>query len=101
MRVDTDTGLLHLANLKAICKELDMELAIEFPFKPDSTDAQFEKMADEVQKTGAQMMFNHGGIGRYEKSFERHVPRVWKLLFTALTPARRRWLKRWASCRTA
>lgn len=67
LRVDTDTGLLHLANVKAICKELGMELVAEFPFKPDTTDAQFEKMADELQKTGAQMMFNHGGIGPYEK----------------------------------
>ena len=67
LRVDTDTGLLHLANVKAICKELGMELVVEFPFKPDTTDAQFAAMADELQKTGAQMMFNHGGIGPYEK----------------------------------
>lgn len=67
LRVDNDTGLLHLANVKAICKELGMELAVEFPFKPDTTDAQFAAMADELQKTGAQMMFNHGGIGPYEK----------------------------------
>ena len=67
LRVDTDTGLLHLGNVKAICKELGMELVAEFPFKPDTTDAQFANMADELQKTGAQMMFNHGGIGPYEK----------------------------------
>ena len=67
LRVDTDTGLLHLVNVKAICKELGMELVAEFPFKPDTTDAQFASMADELQKTGAQMMFNHGGIGPYEK----------------------------------
>ena len=67
LRVDTDTGLLHLANVKAICKELGVELVVEFPFKPDTSDAQFAAMADELQKTGAQMMFNHGGIGPYEK----------------------------------
>jgi branched-chain amino acid transport system substrate-binding protein len=67
LRADTDTGLLHLANVKAICKELGMELVAEFPFKSDTTDAQFEKMADDLQKTGAQVMFNHGGIGPYEK----------------------------------
>ena len=67
LRVDSDTGLLHLANVKAIIKELGMELVAEFPFKPDTTDAQFANMADELQKTGAQMMFNHGGIGSYEK----------------------------------
>ena len=67
LRVDTDTGLLHLVNVKAICKELGMELVAEFPFKPDTTDGQFAAMADELQKTGAQMMFNHGGIGPYEK----------------------------------
>ena len=67
LRVDTDTGLLHLGNVKAICKELGMELVADMPFKPDTTDAQFANMADELQKTGAQMMFNHGGIGPYEK----------------------------------
>ena len=67
LRVDTDTGLLHLGNVKAICKELGMELVADMPFKPDTTDAQFATMADELQKTGAQMMFNHGGIGPYEK----------------------------------
>ena len=67
LRVDTDTGVLHLNNVKAICKELGMDLVADLPFKSDTTDAQFEKMADELQKTGAQMMFNHGGIGPYEK----------------------------------
>lgn len=67
LRADSDTGVLHLNNVKAICKELGMELVAEFPFKSDTTDAQFEKMADELQKTGAQMMLNHGSIGPYEK----------------------------------
>ena len=67
LRVDTDTGLLHLANVRAISKELGVELVADLPFKPDTTDAQFANMADELQKTGAQMMFNHGGIGPYEK----------------------------------
>ena len=67
LRVDSETGLLHLANVKAISKELGVELVADFPFKPDTTDAQFQEIADELQKTGAQMMFNHGGIGPYEK----------------------------------
>ena len=67
LRVDSETGLLHLANVKAISKELGVELVADFPLKPDTTDAQFQEIADELQKTGAQMMFNHGGIGPYEK----------------------------------
>lgn len=67
LRVDTDTGLTHLANVRVICKELGMELVADFPFKPDTTDAQFAKMADDLGTSGAQMMFNHGGIGPYEK----------------------------------
>ena len=67
LRVDTDTGLLHLGNVKAICKELGMELVADLPFRPDTTDAQFAKMADELQKADAQVMLNHGGIGPYEK----------------------------------
>lgn len=67
LRADTDTGLTHLANVKAICKELEMELVAEFPFKPDTTDAQFAKIADDLATSGGQMMFNHGGVGPYEK----------------------------------
>jgi branched-chain amino acid transport system substrate-binding protein len=67
LRADTDTGLLHLANVKAICAELGMDLVADFPFKSDTTDAQYEKMAGDLQTTGAQVMFNHGGIGPYEK----------------------------------
>ena len=67
LRADTETGLLHLANVRAICKELGTELVADISFKSDTTDAQFINMADELQKSGAEMMFNHGGIGPYEK----------------------------------
>ena len=67
LRADSDTGVLHLNNVKAICKELGLELVGDFPFKSDTTDPQFAAMVDELQKSGAQMMLNHGGPGVYEK----------------------------------
>lgn len=71
LRADSDTGVLHLNNVKAICKELGMELVADFPFKSDTTDAQFAAMVEQLEKTGAQMMLNHGGPGIYEKLIRR------------------------------
>ena len=67
LRADSDTGVLHLNNVKGICKELGLEMVADFPFKSDTTDAQFADMVEQLQKSGAQMMLNHGGPGVYEK----------------------------------
>jgi branched-chain amino acid transport system substrate-binding protein len=67
LRADTETGEQHLANVKLLCKELGMEMVADLPFKPDTTDAQFTQMVEKFDKAGAQMIFNHGGAGVYEK----------------------------------
>jgi branched-chain amino acid transport system substrate-binding protein len=66
LRADSETGLLHLANVKLICDELGMKLVLDMPFKSDIKEAQFEAYAKQMDKVGAQMVFNHGGIGVYE-----------------------------------
>lgn len=53
--------------MKLICQQLGMELVADLPFKSDVTDAQFDSMVAQLDKTGAQMVFNHGGIATYEK----------------------------------
>lgn len=67
LRSDSETGEQHLANVKLICQELGMELVADLPFKSDITDAQLGQMSEKLQQSGAQMVFNHGGIGVYEK----------------------------------
>lgn len=67
LRADSEVGGQHLANVKLICQELGMTLVADLPFKSDIADAQIDKMAAQLQQTGAQMVFNHGGTGVYEK----------------------------------
>jgi branched-chain amino acid transport system substrate-binding protein len=66
LRSDSETGLQHLANVKLICDELTMKLVLDMPFKSDIKEAQLEAYAQQMDKLGAQMVFNHGGIGVYE-----------------------------------
>jgi ABC-type branched-subunit amino acid transport system substrate-binding protein len=65
-RSDSETGQLHLANVKTICEELGLKLVLDMPFKSDTTEQQIAAYAQQIEKTGAQMVFNHGGIGAYE-----------------------------------
>ena len=67
LRSDSETGEQHLANVKLICQQLGMELVADLPFKSDIADAQLDKMVAQLAQTDAQMVFNHGGIGIYEK----------------------------------
>lgn len=66
IRADSEGGLQHLANVKLICDELGMKLVLDMPFKSDIKEAQLDAYAQQMDKLGAQMVFNHGGIGVYE-----------------------------------
>ena len=66
LRSDSETGLQHLANVKLICEELGLKLVVDMPFKSDIKEQQLDTYAQQIQKSGAQMVFNHGGIGVYE-----------------------------------
>ncbi|MEO8120627.1 MAG: ABC transporter substrate-binding protein, partial [Rhodoferax sp.] len=67
LRSDSEVGAQHLANVKLLCQELGMELVADLPFKSDVTDVQLDQLAQQLELTGAQMVFNHGSIGIYEK----------------------------------
>lgn len=66
LRSDSETGQQHLANVKLICEELGMKLVLDMPFKSDIKETQLEAYTQQMDKLGAQMVFNHGGIGVYE-----------------------------------
>ncbi len=66
LRSDSETGQQHLTNVKIICEELGMKLVLDMPFKSDIKEAQLDAYAQQMDKLGAQMVFNHGGTGVYE-----------------------------------
>ena len=67
VRSDSETGRLHLANVQRLAKEVGMETVTDLPFPSDIGDAQLAAMAQKIAASGAQMVFNHGGTGMYEK----------------------------------
>lgn len=67
MRADSEVGLQHLANMRLLCGELGLELALDLPFKSDVTDAQIGAMASRIAAANLQGVINHGSIGPYEK----------------------------------
>ena len=71
MRSDSETGQQHLANVKLLCDELGMELVADLPFKSDISDAQIDQLVGQLEKTRAQVVFNHGSPGVYEKLIRR------------------------------
>ena len=67
VRSDSETGLQHLANVKRLCAELGMELALDLPFKSETTDAQIDDMARRIGASNAQVVLNHGSPAMYER----------------------------------
>lgn len=67
MRSDSETGQQHLANVKLLSQETGMELVADLPFKSDVSDAQIDQMVSQLEKSRAQIVFNHGSPGVYEK----------------------------------
>ncbi len=67
LRADSETGQQHLANVKLLSVESGMELVADLPFKSDVSDAQLDQMVAQLEKSRAQIVFNHGSPGVYEK----------------------------------
>ena len=67
VRSDSETGQQHLENVKLLCAQLGLTLALDLPFKSDINDAQIGLMADQIANGNVHAVFNHGGIGVYEK----------------------------------
>lgn len=70
-RSDSETGQLHLANVQRLAKAVGIEAVTDLPFKSDINDAQLAAMVQKIASSGAQMVFNHGGAGMYEKLIRR------------------------------
>lgn len=66
-RSDSETGQQHLDNVTRLTQELGLNLVADMPFKSDVTDAGIDALVTQLARSQAQMVFNHGGIGVYEK----------------------------------
>lgn len=67
VRSDSDTGQQHLANVQRLAKDIGIDSVTDLPFKSDISDAQIAAMTQQIGASGAQVVFNHGGAGMYEK----------------------------------
>lgn len=66
-RSDSETGQQHLDNVTRLAQELGLNLVADLPFKSDVDDAGIDALVAQMARSQAQMVFNHGGIGVYEK----------------------------------
>jgi branched-chain amino acid transport system substrate-binding protein len=66
-RSDSETGLLHLANVQRLAQEMGLELVADLAFKSDIDAAGIAALTSRLISSKAQVIFNHGGIGTYEQ----------------------------------
>ncbi|MDO8905713.1 ABC transporter substrate-binding protein [Hydrogenophaga sp.] len=83
-RSDSETGQQHLDNVRKLSQSLGLDLVADLPFKSDVDDAGINAMVDQLGRSGAQVVFNHGGIGVYERLIRKTRDRQIKVQFYAV-----------------
>jgi branched-chain amino acid transport system substrate-binding protein len=68
---DSEVGQAHLANVELLAKELGMQVVAAQAIKSEIDDAQLDAIARRLSATQAQLMFNHGSAGTYERLIRR------------------------------
>jgi branched-chain amino acid transport system substrate-binding protein len=68
---DSATGLEHLENVKLLAAEAGMGFGGGQPFKGDVTDAQLGAVATAFDRSGSDLVLNHGSPGVYERLIRR------------------------------
>ncbi|MCW5657262.1 MAG: ABC transporter substrate-binding protein [Burkholderiaceae bacterium] len=64
---DSEVGQAHLANVELLAKELGMQVVAAQPIKSEVDDAQLDTIVRRLSASQAQLMFNHGSAGIYER----------------------------------
>lgn len=64
---DTDTGRLHLENVRLAAAEVKAIVALAVPFKSDISDAELDAVVAQMGALDVDMVLNHGSVGVYEK----------------------------------
>lgn len=81
LRSDSATGQQHLDNVRRLAQEAGMSLVADLPFKSDVNEAGLDALVAQVASSQAQLVFNHGGIGVYEKLIRKARARGLKTSF--------------------
>lgn len=84
LRSDSETGVQHLENVRLLARELKIELVADLAFKSDATEAQLDELVNKLGASGAQMVFNHGGIGVYEKVIRKTRAKGLRVAFSGV-----------------
>lgn len=84
LRSDSEVGLQHLENVKLLCKELGMELVLDMPFKSDVSEVQLDAYVQRMVDLNPHVVFNHGGIGVYERLIRKAKVKIKRNIFCAV-----------------
>lgn len=81
LRSDSETGQQHLDNVRLLSQPLGLEVVADLAFKSDIDDAGIDALVKQLGTSRAQVVFNHGGIGIYEKLIRKAESRNLSLQF--------------------
>jgi ABC-type branched-subunit amino acid transport system substrate-binding protein len=81
LRSDSETGQQHLDNVRLLSQPLGLEVVADLAFKSDIDDAGIDALVKQLGTSRAQVVFNHGGIGVYEKLIRKAESRNLSLQF--------------------
>ena len=81
LRSDSETGQQHLDNVRLLSQPLGLEVVADLAFKSDIDDAGIDALVKQLGNSKAQVVFNHGGIGVYEKLIRKAESRNLSLQF--------------------
>jgi branched-chain amino acid transport system substrate-binding protein len=74
LHADSEVGREHLGNVEKLCASLGMGFAGGLPFQGDIGDAGLRGLAHTVAERGADLVFNHGSAGVYERFIRIAAP---------------------------
>ena len=67
LHADSGNGREHLNNVKVLAQAAGMAMVADMPFTSDIDANGIAALVTQLKASGAQVVFNHGGIGVYEK----------------------------------
>jgi len=81
LRSDSETGQQHLDNVRLLSQPLGLEVVADLTFKSDINDAGIDALVNQLGNSRAQAVFNHGGIGVYDKLIRKAASHKWGVQF--------------------
>lgn len=64
---DSEVGLAHMVNVKAIADATGMQVVASLPIKSEVDDAKIDDIVRQLAQSQPHLMFNHGSAGIYER----------------------------------